>query len=105
MDILEEIRGHKAEIAELCQRYGVERLSVFGSAVTGAFRPDVSDIDFLVEFTSDATGPGYFRRFYDFKRALEDMFHRPVDLVVESAIRNPYFKDSVERTRTLLYAA
>ena len=37
--------------------------------------------------------------------ALEQLFQRPVDLVVESAIKNPYFRESVERSKALLYAA
>jgi predicted nucleotidyltransferase len=50
-------------------------------------------------------GPGYFDRFFDLKESLEALFARPVDLVVGSAIKNPYFRKSVDRDRTLLFEA
>ena len=43
-------------IAELCRRYGVERLDVFGSVLRDDFRPD-SDVDFLVVFRDNDFGP------------------------------------------------
>jgi hypothetical protein len=47
----------------------------------------------------------YATAFLGFKEALEQLFGRPVDLVVASAIRNPYFRQSVEQGKALLYAA
>lgn len=43
-------------VAELCRRYGVARLSLFGSALTAEFDPATSDVDFLVEFADDSEG-------------------------------------------------
>jgi uncharacterized protein len=103
--VIPELTTRKAELETLCRRLGVQRLEAFGSAVTGKFRPEESDLDFLVEFEPAATGPGYFRRYFEFKESLEELFGRPVDLVVDSAIRNPYFRQSVDRTKILLYAA
>lgn len=37
--------------------------------------------------------------------ALEQMFSRPVDLVTAASLRNPFFKQRLEQTRSLLYAA
>jgi hypothetical protein len=37
--------------------------------------------------------------------ALAELFQRHVDLVVSSAVKNPYFRESLDRSRTLLYAA
>jgi predicted nucleotidyltransferase len=82
----------------------VRRLELFGSAATGQERPDESDIDFLVEF--DPLSPGnYADAYFGLLEALEALSGRDVDLVIASAIRNPYFLQSVERTKTLLYAA
>jgi len=47
----------------------------------------------------------YANAFFGFKAALELLLGRPVDLVVESAIRNPYFLQSIEQGKALLYAA
>ena len=96
------IAEHKAEIMDICRRYGVQRLELFGSA-EGRESPD-SDLDFLVDFGSRPTH-GYADAYFGLSEALEDLFKRPVDLVVESAIRNPYFLESVRLSKTLLYAA
>lgn len=92
------------EIAQLCRRHRVTRLEVFGSAASGNFDPETSDLDFLVEFVP--LGPGeradaYFGLLED----LRDLFGRPVDLVMTRAIRNPYFRQAIEQTREVLYAA
>ena len=68
------------------------------------FDPERSDFDFLVEF--DELPPGsYATAFFGLLEDLEQLLERPVDLVVPSAIRNPYFRESGEASRALLYAA
>jgi uncharacterized protein len=94
----------RAELEALCRRYHVRRLELFGSAASGHDQPGKSDLDFLVEFDSFPPG-GYADAYFGFLEALEELSGRPVDLVVASAIKNPYFLQSVERTKTLLYAA
>ena len=80
------IDQHRAEIAELCRRYAVRRLEVFGSAARGRdFDPATSDADFLVEFLPDShLSP--ITQFYDLADALERLLARPVDLVERRAI-------------------
>jgi len=97
-------RRCQSELAQLCRNFHVRRLELFGSAVGGGFTPDRSDLDFLVEFDSLPEG-GYADTFFGFKQALEGLFGLPVDLVVPSAIRNPYFRQSIEKCKALLYAA
>jgi predicted nucleotidyltransferase len=92
----------KSAIIQLCERLRVKRLDIFGSAMTGSFRAD-SDVDVLVEFEPDAGD--LFSRYFDLKEGLEHLLGKPVDVVVERAVKNPYFKASVERTRTNVYAA
>jgi predicted nucleotidyltransferase len=99
-----DIQQRHDEVAALCRRFGVRRLELFGSAAGDRYRADGSDLDFLVEFES-AQSPGYSDRYFGFLDALQELFGRPVDLVVEAAITNPYFRESVDATRTLLYAA
>ena len=102
MPVVPEVSERQAEIEALCREYGVLRLEVFGSATGEHFHAE-SDVDFLVEFAD--TGPGYADRFFGLLEALEKLFGRSIDLVIASAIRNPYFKESVDETRQLLYAA
>ncbi len=91
------------EVEQLCREYRVRRLDVFGSAARGNFRLDESDLDFLVDFHPPAPGESW-RRYFDLLDGLRNLFGRPVDLVEDSAIKNPYFRESVEETRELLYA-
>jgi hypothetical protein len=93
-----EIEQHRREIEALCREYGVERLAVFSSAATGDFRANSSDLDFLVEFRMPLA-PGYTNRYVGLLEGLQNLFKRPVDLVVESAIRNPYFREAVAACR------
>jgi uncharacterized protein len=93
---------HAAEIPALCNRYGVHRLELFGSATTDAFNSTTSDIDFLVEF--DSSPMDIFTRYFSLKESLEALYDRNVDLVMTGAMRNKYFFDSVNKTRQLVYA-
>lgn len=92
------------ELKRLCLQYGVRRLDLFGSAATGPYDPEESDLDFLVEFQPAALD-AYADAYFGLLEALGRLFGRPVDLVVESAIKNPYFLQSVERTRAPVYEA
>ena len=94
----------RAEVEALCRHYHVRRLELFGSAASGQDRPGESDLDFLVEF--DPLPPGaYADAYFGLLEALQLLSGRPVDLVVGSAIKNPYFRQSVEHTKALLYAS
>ena len=97
------IRFHP-DLPGLCRHYGVLRLDLFGSAAAGTEHREQSDLDFLVEFIAPSSA-GYADDFFGFKEALERLFERSVDLVVASAIRNPYFLESVQRARRPVYAA
>jgi uncharacterized protein len=96
------VEKNRNELAELCRRFNVERLELFGSAATGSFQPASSDLDFIVRFSSTPAG-SYLDQYLDFAEALEHLFQRPVDLLTERAIRNPYFRRSVEATRQSVY--
>ena len=93
------------ELADLCRRHDVARLEIFGSAARGTdFDPLTSDADFLVEFDprrASLTLDSYF----DFKDALRQALGRPVDLLEPGAIRNPYLRTAIDRSRELVYAS
>ena len=94
----------RARIAELCQRFGVRRLDLFGSAARGDFEERRSDVDFLVEFVADGERPG-LHAYFGLKGELEALLGRPVDLVMPDAVRNPYVRADIARHRTPVYAA
>ena len=93
------ITEHEAEIDELCRRFHVRRLEVFGSAATGDWDPASSDIDLLVQFDAEAS----WREESELAEALEHLFDRDVDLIADKEFANPYFRRSVEASRTLLW--
>ncbi len=90
-------------ITRACERLGVERLRIFGSALTDRFDPESSDIDFLVDFAPG--NPNLFHDYFDLKFELERITGRPVDLVDASAVRKPYFKAAAFESARDLYAA
>jgi uncharacterized protein len=102
--MIDLIEQHRAELADLCRRYRVRTLEVFGSAADGTFDQARSDLDFLVEFLPEAA-EGIFDGYFDLKEALSQLFGREVDLVMPRAIRNPYFLKAVNQQRKVLYAA
>lgn len=97
-----KVRSHQAELAALCRRHGVRRLELFGSA-TGE-RDAIGDIDFLVEF-EDLDPGAYADAYFGLLEALERLLDRPVDLVMASAVTNPYLLHRIARERTIVYAA
>lgn len=97
-----DIQKYREQISRLCRSYGIAHFEIFGSAVRDDFGAE-SDFDCLIDFVED--GGNYFERYFDFKYELEKLFGRKVDLVVEKAIRNPYFKQDVSETKQVIYAA
>jgi len=99
------IEQHRDALEQLCRRFRVKRLELFGSAATGdRFAGADSDLDFLVEFLPLEPGM-HADAYFGLLGGLEDLFGRSIDLVMTRAIANPYFLESVNRTRTVLYAA
>src|SRR5437660_2884822 len=92
----------QAALLELCQPFRVERLYLFGSAADGAFQPGRSDLDFLVVLEEQPPAD-YASNYLSLAQALEQLFQRPVHLVTERSIRNPYFRETVFASRQLLY--
>ncbi len=97
------VEDRRAEIAALCERYGVERLDLFGSAAGEGFDPETSDLDFVVSFER-RDPPALFDRYFGLEEDLEALFGREVDLVMEGALeKSPRFAKGVEARRVLLY--
>ncbi len=99
------IEDNREAIERLCSQHHVQRLELFGSALTDEnFNPDKSDLDFLVEFLPLKPGE-HADAYFGLLEALQDMFGRHIDLVMTRAIKNPYFLESVNKSREVIYAA
>jgi hypothetical protein len=91
-------------ILALCAQYHVKRLAAFGSAINGTFKPTTSDFDFTVIFNRVGT-MRTADQYFGLKEAMETLLGRPVDLVVDKAVRNPYFREELDATAVEVYAA
>jgi hypothetical protein len=92
-------------LAGICRRFQVTRLDLFGSAATGRdFDPATSDFDFLVRFNSMSPAE-YADAYFGLRDALAAVSGRPVDLVTEAALENPFLRARVEGERRVLFTA
>lgn len=92
------------QLVELCKKYRVVRMYLFGSAARGNdFDPTTSDIDFLYTFSPDVSLDEYADNFFDFMYALDELFGRQVDLTAEKSLKNPYLIRSINEDKQLIY--
>lgn len=89
------------KIRALCSKHKVAKLFVFGSILTDTFK-NTSDIDLLVDF-SNVELYEYADNYFDFKKSLETLLKRRIDLLEDKAIKNPYFRKSIDSTKYLIY--
>lgn len=101
IEMIDEL--YSREVIQACKGFRVKSLHVFGSFAEGQSNVS-SDIDFIVEFERDGYS-GAFEQFMGFKERLESVLGRPVDLLVNRQFRNEVFREEVERTKKLVYAA
>jgi hypothetical protein len=94
------IENRLADIALLCRSHKVAKMYLFGSAATGKAIPN--DIDFLVTF-GEVPLYNYFDNYIDLKDSLESLLEKPVDLVEEKTLSNPYLIASINRTKLPVY--
>lgn len=102
MIIQDEIVKQASVFDALCKSHKVRYLYAFGSATTDKFKSDTSDIDLLVEIDDpDPIERG--EKLLSLWDKFEDFFHRKVDLLTDSSIRNPYLRRSIDSTKVLIY--
>jgi uncharacterized protein len=90
-------------LTELCKRYDIKKMYLFGSACSDKFSDD-SDIDILITF-KDIPIEKYTDNYFELHYKLEELFKRKIDLLTENSLSNPFFIESIEETKQLLYAA
>jgi hypothetical protein len=96
------IQSKYQQIIEICVKYKVKRLILYGSVVSGGFNQEHSDLDFLVDFHSMTPGEraeAYFSILFD----LEHIFQLPIDLIERETIQNPYLLESIEVNKEVIY--
>jgi len=89
------------KIRSLCAKHKVNKLFVFGSVLKDTFNKE-SDIDLVVDFAG-VDLYDYADNYFDLKDQLESIFKRPVDLLEQQAIKNPYLKKQIDSEKKLIY--
>ena len=98
------IEQNRSAISLLCDRFGIKRLELFGSAARGDFKSASSDVDFFVEF-ADYNAPTIADQWFGLQEELEKLLGVKVELVSLRTARNPYFLEVANRHKVTLYAA
>ena len=102
MIIKDEISKKQNDFAILCKNHKVSYLYAFGSSTTDKFDANSSDIDLLVEIdVSDPIERG--EKLLSLWDTFELFFHRKVDMLTDSSVRNPYLRKSIDLTKVLIY--
>ncbi|MCK5907392.1 MAG: nucleotidyltransferase domain-containing protein [Flavobacteriales bacterium] len=90
------------KISGLCKTHNVENLFAFGSVMTDRFNKK-SDIDLLISFKPTKDHGEYADNYFELVEKFEKLFKRNVDLVTDKSLSNPYFIESINKTKTILY--
>jgi predicted nucleotidyltransferase len=95
------IETYRNQIQRLCENHKVRTLYSFGSVNTSKFTND-SDVDMVVDFKIDDPLE-YSDNYFDLKFELEKILKRQIDLLESKAIRNPFLKENIDKTKVLVY--
>jgi len=101
--MIQLILDKKKEIERICAKHHVRSLSLTGSAISGTWAPNTSDIDFIIEFQSMSPAD-HAERYFGILEELEDLFCHRIDLIEMSAVTNPHLRESFASTQEPLYA-
>ena len=95
------LSAYKNEINALCANHKVRSLYAFGSVLTPNFNSK-SDVNLIVDF-KEIDVKDYADNYFNFKFSLQDILNRPIDLLEEQAIKNPYFKEELNKKKVIVY--
>ena len=102
MIISQHIASNKNAFINLCSNHNVAYIYAFGSSITDNLDESKSDIDLIVQLNE----PDPIKRgenLISLWDKFESFFHRKVDLLTESSIKNPFLKKSIDLTKVLIY--
>ncbi len=90
------------KLHEYCKIFNINKMYLFGSATSDKFNKN-SDIDFLISFNDNISIDDYTDNYFELHYKLSDLFGRKVDLITERSLSNPYFIESINETKELIY--
>lgn len=92
------------ELKKLCEKYKVNSMYLFGSAINSNFN-ETSDLDFLIDFEENISIKEYTDNYFELHYQLQALFNRNIDLVTQKSLSNPFFIANINETKHLIYAA
>lgn len=98
------IENRRKELAQECKSLQIDKLYAFGSVVSQKFNEE-SDIDLLISFSDKLSIEEYTNNYFTLHYRLRELFKRDVDIVTERSLSNPYFIESINENKVLLYEA
>jgi predicted nucleotidyltransferase len=98
------IEKRREDLKNICKALKIKRLYAFGSVVSDKFT-EKSDIDFLISFSDNLTVDEYTNNYFSLHYRLKELFNREIDIVTERTLSNPYFIESINKTKELIYEA
>jgi len=102
--MIKVIEENIEKLRSICKANNVSELYLFGSAISGEFTQD-SDLDFAVLFFENLSPLEHGDAFFSLKDDLEKLFDREIDLLSYRVVKNPIFKEELDKTKIALYAA
>jgi uncharacterized protein len=87
------IEKNRIEIKKIMQQYSVVKAYAFGSAVNNA---EFNDVDFVVKFDGQLDFNSYYNNYVGLIDTLEKLLHKPIDLVAEETLKNPYLIKNIQ---------
>lgn len=99
------IEKRKEELKNICEELKIRRLYAFGSAARADGFNQNSDIDFLISFDDNILPEEYSENYFQLQYKLRELFDRKVDVITERSLSNPYFIESVNKNKVLIYEA
>lgn len=98
-----DLKPYEEQIKKICVELQLKQLDLFGSATTDNFGPD-SDLDIIIQFKKNAD-LNHFDNYFRLKEQLQSIFHRPIDIIIDGSVKNPYLKENISQTRINIYAS
>ena len=89
------------QINRLCESHKVRHLFAFGSVIRDDFGPE-SDVDLIVDI-GEQDPTSYADKYFNLKFELEKILRRQIDLLENQALKNPYLKQQIDKTKILIY--
>lgn len=96
------ILKYQSSISDICRLLAVRELYIFGSGADSSLSKG-SDLDFLVSFKRGLSAEIYADNYFKLHLALEDLFKTEIDLITDQQLSNPFFIESINATKQLVY--